>query len=295
MISLEKFVDFLRAKNFTLGKVYTSSTYIFIETYCQTTGRTVFVVCPPLAFDLATLQTVKLFTKPAETPEIQTSEPVINYGCEIGRYTAIVPTDKSGRRFVSQLARLAAFVGKIHICMLSSGYFGYAGNSVEVYTCPDIQGNTRWYSAININDIIDGFNLVSDFESKLVSRLRVSIPTYKQTCVRFVSNIEQHLVKIREIDTIREKYTQQLVHLGKLLAQARADFAALVEKVKAATDAGLRSIMARTVESSKANIQTLEMKIQSVDTLLRQTTTELERVVFENTLFMTSAIENLSK
>ncbi len=295
MISLEKFADFLCAKNFTIGKAYTSSTHIFVETVCEATQRTVLVVCPPLAFDVSRLQAVKLFARPAENPEIQTSEPAINYGCEIGQYTSIVPTDKSGRRFVAQLTRLASFVGKIHICMMGSGYFGYASNTIEVYTCPDIQGSTRWYSAININDIIDGFNLVSDFETKVVSRLRAGFPAYKQTCVQFVSNLEQHLAMICKLDTARNKYTQQHTQLIKLLAQARIDLETLMGNVKSVADAGLRSIMARTVESSKANIQTLETKIQSVDTLLRQTTTELERVVFENTLFLTSAMENLSK
>jgi len=293
MISLEKFVDFLQTKNFTLGKAYTSSAHIFVETYCPATGCTVFVVCPPLAFDIARLQAVKLFTKPPENPEIQPSEPAINYGCETNRYTAIVPTDKSGRRFVSQLARLASFAGKIHICMLCAGYFGYAGTGVEVYTCPDIQGNTRWYSAISINDIIDGFNLVPDFETKLVSRMRAGFSTYKQTCVQFASNLEQHLTLIRELDITRSKYGQQLGHLRKLLTQAQIDLETLVNKAKTTADAGLRSVMARTIETSKINIQTIEKKIQAVDILIRQTTIELERVVFENTLFMASAMENL--
>lgn len=294
MISLEKFIDFLRAKNFKLGKVYTSSTHLFVETLCQTSGCTVFVVCPPLAFDVARLQTARLLSKHTEDVEIQTSEPAISYGCETGQYAAIVPADKSGRRFVSQLSRLSSFVGKIHLCVLSVGYFGYAsGSGIEVYVCPDIQGDTRWYTAISINDVIDGFSLVSDFETKLVSRLRAGMSTYKQTCVRFVTDLEKHLAKIRELDAKRETHAQQLKRLGGLLTQARLDLDAAVDKMKAVSDAGLRSVMARTVENSKVSIQTLETKIQTMDMLHRQTVTELERVVFENTLFLQSAIDNL--
>lgn len=294
MISLEKFIDFLRAKNFKLGKVYTSSTHLFVETLCQTSGCTVFVVCPPLAFDVARLQTARLLSKHTEDVEIQTSEPAISYGCETGQYAAIVPANKSGRRFVSQLSRLSSFVGKIHLCMLSAGYFGYApGSGIEVYVCPDIQGDTRWYTAISINDVIDGFSLVSDFETKLVARLRAGMSTYKQVCVRFVSGLEQHLAGIRDLDVAREKYVQQLRRLRGLLAQAQLDHDAAVDKAKTISDAGLRSIMARTIENSKINIQTLESKILTMDLLHRQTVTQLERVVFENTLFLQSAMENL--
>jgi hypothetical protein len=294
MISLEKFIDFLRAKNFKLGRVYTSPAHLFVETLCQTSGRTVFVVCPPLAFDVSQLQTVKLLTKPVGSAEIQTSEPAINYGCEAGQYAAIVPADKTGRRFVSQLSRLSSFVGKIHLCVLSAGYFGYAsGSGIDVYVCPDIQGDTRWYAAIDINDIIEGFSLVSDFETKLVARLRTGMSTYKQTCVRFVSSLEEHLAGIRDLDVAREKYVQQLRRLRGLLAQAQLDHDAAVDKAKTISDAGLRSIMARTIENSKINIQTLESKILTMDLLHRQTVTQLERVVFENTLFLQSAMDNL--
>lgn len=294
MISLDKFVDFLHAKKFKLGKVYTSSTHLFVETVCETSWRTVFVVCPPLAFDVAKLHTVKLLAKPVESAEIQTSEPAINYGCETGQYAAIVPTDKSGRRVVSQLSRLSSFVGKIHLCVLSAGYFGYApGSGIELYACPDIQGDTRWYTAISINDIIEGFSLVSDFETKLVSRLRAGMSTYKETCVRFVSSLQQHLDRIRALDVGREKCAQQLKRLGELLTQARLDLDVAVNKMRTTSDAGLRSIMTRTVETSKVNIQTLETKILNMDLLHRQTVTELERVVFENTLFIQSAMDNI--
>ena len=279
---------------FKLGQVYTSSTHLFVETVCETSARTVFVVCPPLAFDVSQLRSVKLLAKPVESAEIQTSEPAINYGCETGQYAEIVPTDKSGRRFVSQLTRLSSFVGKIQLCVLSAGYFGYAsGSGVEVYACPDIQGDTRWYTAISINDIIEGFSLVPDFETKLVLRLRSGMSMYKQTCVQFVSGLEQHLARIRALDVGREKCAQQLKRLGELLSQARLDLDAAVNKMRTTSDAGLRSIMVRTVETSKVNIQTLETKILNMDLLHRQTVTELERVVFENTLFIQSVMDNL--
>lgn len=255
-------------------------------------GHSVFVVCPK-HFSFSAARAVTL--SEAEKPEL--SIPLagddVEYGLDGNRYREIVVRNAPLRRIVAQAARLRACLGKFGLVVFYNTWVVFAtAHEMSLYSGGGWVDDAVYYAAVPVLGVQTYLAQAAEFESTLGGILCGGVDAYVRTLSDFISSIGAHIGHLRRaeegVDAMRRK-------LRSMRAAQKHLVDTLVEKKKAAAsvrDVGARTAAANMVSGLIAEIAALESKSVKLDAELRAAALVLDRVCYENIMFVKNAKNN---
>ncbi len=295
MLSFEKFRDFMESKRVGFVRVYISNSKMFLEG-CTFQKETIFIEIPVSMFHIVEIPR-ELLTEKIVHPEIATNENSISYGCNlksvVDNYSEGLFKNKHVSRLISQLVRLSKCSSQLSLCILTNNYFLASGKKVSVYMCGTIQNPSRFYPLVHINSIIEDMDIVPDFDKYIRTSIRACLDLYKKTYMEYIESSTRSISTLSKHVEQCAKYDTQLRDLRLALDKVLKERDVFISQRQSSRDAVQRSIISQALEETNAVIVDLQAKTLAHDTKTRDLYLKIESVLFENTLFMETAMGNI--
>jgi hypothetical protein len=297
MISFNKITSFLVTKGFCVDNVYMSERVVYIDAVSTSKEHRVFLFTPKKTFEADGCAAVQMFEKQSPDLVIDTasSEPTIfSFENSAAMYSSIPFEKKELKRAALQALRLAKCSKTVNVVILLNNYFVHSnGAKVWPFVCPAINGAPRFYPALNVQHVVEQLSHCHDVDVIMKQRMMGSRTLYSDILVRFASAIDTANRRVVAMYDSCGVLDARVKDLELDLEQARARVKSIGTAISASRDAVQRSIQRSLLEETQVQAETLRAKLVESDAECRRKYLELERVCFENNVFVDSILKNI--